>query len=825
MNKRACIFAALFLTIIVSIYAQEHPFLIVSESEFATLRTKSSTAPWSEIKSKATSDAAVTISNGADFRKIANKVSAAALLYILNEDEGQRTNNINIIIQTINLYDTDALGPNWSGFVYPGTAFFNCVLAYDVVYNGMTESQRNTAHTKLEQIGDWYMNNTGYGWSLSLYSARGIWSLLEGNTSGINTNSTNYVNYLKTLFTPNGLFTEGTGYCWDRLGADYKRDHKSCFLDVLEYTGTKTGLYDDPLIISYYEWLYTALSPFKRVLPFGDATPEFRVNGNYNGPALYRAAKFSTLAGQNAGWITTSITGSTLLTYILHEEFPTAVPPQSSYNPDGYAGFWEQAEQVTQNSLMGALWSCIESGWHSHKETNSIYIAGFGEHLIRNSGYNGASQGLLGFSWNDIHANALYGNTVLINDANHTGIIGGGIDEAFFSSTMDYASSLSGHALGNNDHTRNFVFVKPTSVNNGYFLLFDEVKAANASHNASVSLHPNADNCVAVTEDQEYHSQIQEFTTGADVNIFLATAPIDVEILEGPIGNGTGGYSNGFVGKFLYPTYDTDAFGERNILTALFPYKPGVTKPTAARLAGVTNGTGVEIKHSAEVLDYAVVQESDTVSFFGSVLFNGKAVLYRTVSGSLNFYLARKATSFAYGNDVGFTSTLPVSVFLEDANGKIVSPGTEVTFFAEGITGVTFNGSPLTPTTTTDNSVTVTIPSGTHDIILDGVTHVIAPADVLPEHYKLNQNYPNPFNPATTIEYELAKSEKVTIRIYNVLGNEIVTLVNDCAMNAGSHSISWNGADHSGRIVGAGVYIYNILAGSFIESRKMLSLK
>jgi hypothetical protein len=96
---------------------------------------------------------------------------------------------------------------------------------------------------------------------------------------------------------------------------------------------------------------------------------------------------------------------------------------------------------------------------------------------------------------------------------------------------------------------------------------------------------------------------------------------------------------------------------------------------------------------------------------------------------------------------------------------------------------------------------------------------------VLPERYMLNQNYPNPFNPSTLIEYQLVKSQKVTIRIYNVLGNEVATLVSDQTMDAGSHRVLWDGTDRSGRMAGAGVYIYEIRAGLFTDSKKMLLIK
>lgn len=104
-------------------------------------------------------------------------------------------------------------------------------------------------------------------------------------------------------------------------------------------------------------------------------------------------------------------------------------------------------------------------------------------------------------------------------------------------------------------------------------------------------------------------------------------------------------------------------------------------------------------------------------------------------------------------------------------------------------------------------------------------TAVRSEPSVQPDRHELAQNYPNPFNPSTTIEYRLARAEKVTIRIYNVLGEEIVTLINDQKRDAGPHRVAWSGTDRSGRPAGAGVYVVELRAGSFTESRKMLLLK
>ncbi|MEE9190977.1 MAG: T9SS type A sorting domain-containing protein [Candidatus Neomarinimicrobiota bacterium] len=94
----------------------------------------------------------------------------------------------------------------------------------------------------------------------------------------------------------------------------------------------------------------------------------------------------------------------------------------------------------------------------------------------------------------------------------------------------------------------------------------------------------------------------------------------------------------------------------------------------------------------------------------------------------------------------------------------------------------------------------------------------------LPDRYFLAQNYPNPFNPYTTILYELPAQAKVSVVIYDFLGREVRNLVNSIEQ-PGSHSVNWNGKDGSGNDVSAGIYLYRIQAGGYVETKKMVLLK
>jgi hypothetical protein len=85
-------------------------------------------------------------------------------------------------------------------------------------------------------------------------------------------------------------------------------------------------------------------------------------------------------------------------------------------------------------------------------------------------------------------------------------------------------------------------------------------------------------------------------------------------------------------------------------------------------------------------------------------------------------------------------------------------------------------------------------------------------------------NYPNPFNPSTTIRYTLPEASNVRLTIYNVLGQEIRTLVN-AAQTRGVHSVQWDGRDASGRQAATGVYIYRLEAGQFVATRNMVFTK
>ena len=104
------------------------------------------------------------------------------------------------------------------------------------------------------------------------------------------------------------------------------------------------------------------------------------------------------------------------------------------------------------------------------------------------------------------------------------------------------------------------------------------------------------------------------------------------------------------------------------------------------------------------------------------------------------------------------------------------------------------------------------------------LTGGVTAAGDTPRKNALLAAYPNPFNPQTTIRYELASRTHVTLRVYDVSGAVVRTLVNGDKA-AGSYSLTWNGRDDHGSAVSSGVYFYRISAGSFTDVRKVTLLK
>jgi hypothetical protein len=143
-----------------------------------------------------------------------------------------------------------------------------------------------------------------------------------------------------------------------------------------------------------------------------------------------------------------------------------------------------------------------------------------------------------------------------------------------------------------------------------------------------------------------------------------------------------------------------------------------------------------------------------------------------------------------------------------------------------------YNGNTTQPVVFTAgiDTLKVSLPAfGSAVFVIDNVAHTLvlplltgvgeSRSGVIPGEYGLGQNYPNPFNPATTIAYQIRSAGQVTLRVYDVLGREVATLV-DGYQSPGTHTKTFDGSRLS-----SGVYFYRLQSGSFVNTKKMVLAK
>jgi hypothetical protein len=116
--------------------------------------------------------------------------------------------------------------------------------------------------------------------------------------------------------------------------------------------------------------------------------------------------------------------------------------------------------------------------------------------------------------------------------------------------------------------------------------------------------------------------------------------------------------------------------------------------------------------------------------------------------------------------------------------------------------------------------INVNVKSG-EEIEISDVTidKLMVSGEVLPSKYELEQNYPNPFNPTTSIKYSIPNSGNVTLKVYDVLGNEVATLVNE-GKERGVYTATFDASQFA-----SGMYLYCLQAGSFTQTKKMILIK
>jgi hypothetical protein len=246
---------------------------------------------------------------------------------------------------------------------------------------------------------------------------------------------------------------------------------------------------------------------------------------------------------------------------------------------------------------------------------------------------------------------------------------------------------------------------------------------------------------------------------------------------------------------------------------------------------------------SQSATTYANVSLTGYTPASGCINGSGKVKIVdqssHTLSGGLAYgteITLATATTEANGAIVNFaiptiTPIIPIAALSEDATGaQLVAYGVEkgtATYNSAG----TKDGTLLTKARIAAIGIIGqalgTVTTDGFKLILGAVKWVMDPAadvketEMLPTQYSLNQNYPNPFNPSTVISYQLPAASFVTLKVYDVLGNEVATLVNEL-QQAGTHTSTFNTQNLQ---LSSGIYFYKIQTNNFVQTKKMILIK
>lgn len=231
------------------------------------------------------------------------------------------------------------------------------------------------------------------------------------------------------------------------------------------------------------------------------------------------------------------------------------------------------------------------------------------------------------------------------------------------------------------------------------------------------------------------------------------------------------------------------------------PYYDCTIKKTTN--GGITWGSALPINTSGESYRAVVYSDSSWVYFMRVtklLRYKSTSSLIDTIS-NLNgtYYFKNRKEGFCYSN-TNFLST------------KDSSHSWQELPFINGITVISFYNNSTGFVLTSGGKIYKTV---------DGGVLVSQISTKSPDNFSLQQNYPNPFNPSTRINYELKITNYVSLKVFDLLGKEVASLVNE-KQSAGSYAVDFNSSEYN---LPSGIYFYTLTAGEFKETRKLVLIK
>lgn len=649
-----------------------HPFLITSKDEFNSLRGKASQEPWKSMKKDAIARSLAGSSN--DAYKLQEYIGAAALAYILDTGN-EKIHAERVRDAIVNKYSTLDIGESsdWGKVVRPMGAFFSAILALDIVYDSLSVKDIEACEDVIEsQI--FKVNREG-SWKTVRYGTHGTWDIYKGNRK---TPDDKYFEATLHQITPDGVSPVTNHYAWERVGGGNSRVSKSGYMDVLEYTGIDNRYYTNERIQKFQRWLFgSSINCNKEMAIFGDMLPTQGI-GNYM--LLRRVVNFDLEAAGYASWFLEGKDAiGHILTYILPaKELPEPVVPSSKIYENGGAFFRDQEDDP--DGMQAVLYNIkSQDEWHTHNEVNGLALSGLGNRLLVNGGRLGEPT-----------RPAYLNNTLTINGENHQTRVGGGIVEGFTCEGLDFAIGDDGSALNNSIHLRNLILVQTMDGIPGYFVVYDEI-AAIQGDKVKNYLHPA--NQTVVSEEIEntlFTANIDHYPTvsGTRVHFYYLTPPdkVNIEKSQSAVPDRYPGYPEH---NRLESVYQVDTEGKKDLTTIILPSKANGPKINFQKLEGV-NYTACAIQQKGNINDYIFESSAEKLIENKDFSYQGELLFVRMSGKKVRSCFIKNGSSFQ-ADDLSMESDHPITMYLRENKGAIISEGAKIRLTGAGVNNIQFN--------------------------------------------------------------------------------------------------------------------------------------
>jgi hypothetical protein len=245
------------------------------------------------------------------------------------------------------------------------------------------------------------------------------------------------------------------------------------------------------------------------------------------------------------------------------------------------------------------------------------------------------------------------------------------------------------------------------------------------------------------------------------------------------------------------------------ILTGLYPSNEPATRPI--QLLNIANGMQKLNPGDDAALTFHITEQGIAVILESIVKVKGLQVNFNEVNNST----AGMQLETVIGDGYYYQDQEIMRVLVYDQQGISLEPGEYL-----------YLNMPFSISNPRDIKIDYIVLANEENKAIEklGIQVIYGNAPQLPVEYSLSQNYPNPFNPTTAIEFSVPKTSDVVISIYDMLGQEVRTLYTG-EVQRGTYSVQWDGLNNSGSKMSSGSYIYRMIAGDFVQSKKMILMK